>query len=140
MDNTVTIPGYKYYLEGDARPDVCVAFLDIREAPDAWVNGICLPVDAPALRALDARERNYERVDVTGAVEPALGRTWAYVGREASRRRFAAASAAGRCVVARAYLELVDHGFRALGEWDVFAASTDTNRPPVRDLRRVDVA
>jgi hypothetical protein len=140
MDNTATIPGYKYYLDaGDARPDVCVAFVDIRRAPEATVNGICMPVNAAALSVLDARERSYERIDVTTAIEPAVGRTWAYAGREESRQRFADATAAGRCVVARAYLEVVERGFRAFGEWDEFVASTDGDRPPVRDLLRVDV-
>jgi hypothetical protein len=141
MDNTVTIPGYKYYLDpDDTRPDVCVAFLDLEEAPDAWVNGICMPVNAAALRALDDRERNYERVEVTSGIEPVIGRTWAYAGRAESRQRFAEASAAGRCVVAGAYLDVVEHGFRALGEWDDFEASTVGVRPPLRDLRRVDLA
>lgn len=140
MDNTVTIPGYKYYLDdAGERPDVCVAFLDLHEAPDAWVNGLCMPVDAAALEALDARERNYLRVDVSTAVEPAIGRTWAYMGREASRHRFADAAAAARCVVARAYVEVIERGFRAIGEWDAFTESTVGERPPVRELRRVDV-
>ena len=92
-----------------------------------------------ALQVLDERERNYERVDVTRAVEPMIGRTWAYAGREESRQRFAAASEAGRCVVAGAYLELVERGLRALGEWDEFEASTGGVRPPVRPLRRIDL-
>jgi hypothetical protein len=140
MDNAVTIRGYKYYLDADGRrPDVCVAFLDVEETPGAWVNGVCVPVDEAMLRALDERERNYERADVTGAVEPAMGRTWVYAGRPDSRRRFAEAAAEGRCVVARAYAELVERGFRERGQWDAFAASTSDGRPPLRDLRRVDV-
>jgi hypothetical protein len=140
MDNSVTIPGYKYYLDaaGD-RPDVCVAFLDLYEAPDAWVNGVCMPVNAAALEVLDARERNYERVDVTTAVEPAIGRTWAYMGREESRRRFADASASARCVVASAYAEVIERGFRSVGEWDAFTETTVGERPPLRELVRVDI-
>jgi hypothetical protein len=140
MDNSVTLAGYKYYLDTDgSRPDVCVAFLDVEPDASAWVNGVCLPVDAAALEVLDARERNYERVDVTGAVDGPAGRTWTYAGREESRRRFEQATAAGRCVVARSYLELVEHGFRTLGDWDAFAASTHGEHPPVRDLTRVDL-
>jgi hypothetical protein len=140
MDNTVTVPGYNYYLEADgSRPDVCVAFLDLVEAPDAWVNGICMPVNEAALRALDDRERNYERVDVTRQIEPAVGRTWVYAGRDDSRERFAAASASGRCVVAGAYLEVVERGFGAIGQLDDFEASTVGVRPPLRSLRRVDL-
>jgi hypothetical protein len=140
MDNAVTIPGYKCYAAGDgSRPDVCVAFLDVHADPAGWVNGACVPVDAATLAALDARERNYVRVDVTGQVEPALGRTWTYAGREDSRERYAAAVAAGRCVVARPYCELVEAGFRALGGWDSFEASTGDHRPPLADLRRIDL-
>jgi hypothetical protein len=141
MDNTVTLPGYKYYVDaGGERPDVCVAFLDIEEHDaDAWVNGICLPVSEQALQALDARERNYERLEVTRSIEPLVGRTWAYVGRDDSRRRFAAALLSARCVVARSYLETVESGFRDRGESDAFAASTSGARPPVRDLRRIDI-
>jgi hypothetical protein len=140
MDNGVTIPGYKYYLDADdRRPDVCVAFLDVVQTPGAWVNGLCVPVDEAALRSLDHRERNYERVDVTRAVEPTLGRTWVYAGRPDSRSRFAEAAAEGRCVVQRAYADLVERGFRELGQWEAFEASTSDGRPPLRDLRRVDL-
>jgi hypothetical protein len=140
MDNTVTIPGYKYYLDADnTRPDLCVAFLDLAQEPGAWVNGICVPVNEAALHALDERERNYERVDVTHSVEPLIGRTWAYAGREDSRRRFAEASSGRRAVVPGAYLEVVERGFRAVGEWDEFEASTGGVQPPVRALRRVDL-
>jgi hypothetical protein len=139
MDNTETIPGYKLYLDPDGgRPDVCVGYLDVREEPGAWVNGVCLPVDGLRLAELDARERNYERRPVT--VEHCVGPTYVYVGRTPGRLRFAAAMEAGRCVIARGYLETVERGFRAIGGWEDFLASTDENsRPPVRDLRRVDL-
>ena len=125
MDNRVTVPGYKYYLAPDgSRPLVAVAFLDIEPADGAWVDGVCLPVDAAALERLDDRERNYERVDVSASVEPARGRTWAYVGREPSRERFAAAVRDGTCVVAHEYLSRVP--------------ATD-GAPPVAELVRVDI-
>jgi hypothetical protein len=140
MDNTRTIPGYKVYVDGrGSRPDVCVAFLDVRQEPGASVNGVCVPVDAEQLAALDERERNYERVDVTGCVEPCLGRTWAYVGRADSRHRLSRAVAAGRCVVARRYLEVVEAGFRAVGGWEEFLSTTAGFHPPVRELFRVDI-
>jgi hypothetical protein len=130
MDNGVTIPGYKYYLAPDgSRPAVAVAFLDIEPDPDGVVEGVYVPVDAVGLAALDARERNYVRVDVTGAVEP-LGdglepaRVWAYTGRADSRARFAAALRAGTCVTSREYADRVPPA---------------PGRPPVRDLRRVDL-
>jgi hypothetical protein len=140
MDNAVTIPGYKCFLAPDgSRPDVCVAFLDVHEDDAASVNGVCVPVDADTLAALDERERNYRRVDVTAAVEPALGPTWTYVGRADSRARYADAAAAGLLVVASEYAAAVEDAFRSLGQWEEFAALTEDHRPPWRELRRVDL-
>src|SRR3954452_14205426 len=66
MDNTRTIPGYKLYRRPDGRrPEVCVAFLDLEpdaEGPDD--GGLLEPGDA-VLAALDLRERQYHRVEVT---------------------------------------------------------------------------
>jgi hypothetical protein len=142
MDNAATIPGYKYYEAPDGtRPDVAVAFLDIEEDPLGWVNGLCVPVDGLTLAALDRRERNYVRVEVTAGIEPAIGPTWAYIGREESRERYRAATRAGACVVASEYAALVQDGFRALGEreWEAFTETTSNHGPPVRELARVDI-
>jgi cation transport regulator ChaC len=142
MDNAETIPGYKYYVAPDGeRPDVCVAFLDMRPERDAWVNGVCVPVGLAELEQLDRRERNYHRIDVTAAIEPAIGPTWSYAGRVDSRARYADAAATGRAVVASEYLERVERGFLELGvdAWDEFVRSTAAERPPLRRLCRVDV-
>ena len=51
------------------------------------VNGVALKVGPDELPALDERERNYERREVTGQLSVSLGgRVWAYVGRRAGRR------------------------------------------------------
>lgn len=70
MDNSRNLAGYKHYLlRSDAsRPQVYVVFLDLVRDAGSSVNGVLVPVDAAALNALDRRERNYQRVDVTGAV------------------------------------------------------------------------
>jgi cation transport regulator ChaC len=83
MDNSVDLPDYKHYVAPDGhRPDLMVCYLDIDERPDAVVNGVALEVGADELPALDARERNYERREVTGQLSVRLdGRVWAYVGR-----------------------------------------------------------
>ena len=74
MDNAVEVPGYKVYaLPDGTRPPLAVAFLDLEDADGAEVEGALLAVDAPGLAALDARERQYERVDVTALVDPAPG-------------------------------------------------------------------
>ena len=146
MDNAVTIAGYKEYrdLRG-ARPDVCVAFLDLERADDdpaAAVNGVCVPVDATALAALDRRERNYVRVEVTADVEGAPpGRVWAFTGRADARARLRDARAAGRAVVQRAYARSVEAAFARLGEaaLERFRATTLPHGLPELDLRRVDL-
>jgi gamma-glutamylcyclotransferase (GGCT)/AIG2-like uncharacterized protein YtfP len=132
MDNAVTIPGYKLYRAPDgSRPDVCVAFLDLEPSPDDAVDGLLLAVDDEALRALDRRERNYHRTDVTHAVDgrPRGDRVWAYLGREDSRARLQRARAQGRAVVDAAYAGAVAR----------FAATTVPSGLPELPLRRVEV-
>ena len=137
MDNRVDLPGYKWYRDprDGSRPAVMVAFADLAPAPAGEVNGVCVP--APDLAALDLRERNYDRVEVTDAIADPPGRTWAYVGSAAGRARFAR----GPTVVARAYLEGIQAAFRGLGpaEHGAFLASTDFGGVPVVALERVDL-
>lgn len=144
MDNAVTIPGYKVYRDADgSRPDVCVAFLDLERADDDadQVNGVLLSADATRLAQLDARERNYARVEVTAAIVDPPGRVWAYVGRADARERLRAARAAGRAVVHEQYARDVEAGFAALGPEALAAyrASTVASGLPSRSLRRVPV-
>src|SRR6185369_15893739 len=74
-DNRTALPGYKRYRAADgSHPPVAVAFLDLAPGEGA-VNGVCLPVEPSVLAALDRRERNYARVEVTGRLACALGRT-----------------------------------------------------------------
>src|ERR1043165_8914420 len=100
MDNRETIPGYKFYVDAvtGQRPTVFVTFLAIRFEPGASVAGEVFAVDDATLAALDARERNYERRDVSAHVE-VDGRVWAYVGSEAGRARCAAGRADGTAVI-----------------------------------------
>jgi hypothetical protein len=115
MDNSVDLPGYKYYVDPDGRrPDVKITFVNLAEG-DGAVDGVVFEAD-PAV--LDARERNYERHEV----EPGL---WVYIGTDDARSRFAA----GPAVVSREYLEVVRSAFPAIEPPDV----------PVWDLRRVDL-
>lgn len=129
MDNMRDLPGYKHYVdETGARPAVFVAFLDIEPDAGAEVDGVCLPVDAEALAALDQRERNYRQIDVTGLVDPhpGGGRVWAYTGLEESRERLAAARRRGNAVIAAAYRDS--------------APRVDPGELEVRALTRIDHA
>jgi hypothetical protein len=143
-DNSERIPGYKRYrLPGDGSyPDVHVAFLDIVEDPRAAVNGVLAAVEPGALADLDRRERNYDRIDVTAAIDsPPPGRVWAYRGSPDGRARLEAGIAAGTAVVQRSYLDRVHDGFRRLGggELDRFVATSDLDGLPLLDLERVDL-
>jgi gamma-glutamylcyclotransferase (GGCT)/AIG2-like uncharacterized protein YtfP len=126
MDNRETIPGYKFYVDAETaeRPAVYVAFLAIRFEPGASVSGEVFAVNDEQLAALDRRERNYDRCDVSEFLE-VDGRVWAYVGSEAGRERCAAGRAAGTAVISAEYL----------------ASVPDPEPPdlPVRPLLRRDV-
>ena len=141
MDNRVDVRGYKHYrLRSDgSRPPVFVAFLDVVADAGAVTRGVCVPVQGADLPAIDRRERNYDRVDVTDAVAPAPGTVWAYVGTAAGRRRLRRAREADRAVVSRDYLERTRAAFAALGA----AALTEFERTaaldglPVWELERL---
>jgi gamma-glutamylcyclotransferase (GGCT)/AIG2-like uncharacterized protein YtfP len=140
MDNRRDLPGYKYYVDPQTgeRPQVYVAFLDLVPDPRATVNGAVFPATGDQLAALDARERNYARREVTHQIDPpAGGRAYAYFGTEDARRRFDA----GPTVVARGYLDLIHAGFERLGPGELahFEASTDPPAVPIVLLERTDL-
>jgi cation transport regulator ChaC len=148
MDNSVAIPGYKVYESPEgARPPCSVAFLDLAPDEDATVDGALLAVDEDALAALDARERQYRRVDVTRWVTvagelAADGPIWTFVGRGHGRARVAAGRAGDVAVIIqRAYVEHVERAFAALGEaaLERYRASTEAPPFPVVELARVDL-
>jgi gamma-glutamylcyclotransferase (GGCT)/AIG2-like uncharacterized protein YtfP len=144
MDNAVEMPGYKVYaLPDGTRPTLAVAFLDLAKDDGAEVDGALLAVDAAGLTALDTRERQYERVDVTALIDPAPDATvWTYVGSEPGRARVAAGRAGtGPIAIQRSYVQLVEAAFTALGD-DLlarFRASTEPPPFPVLDLTRIDL-
>ena len=110
MDNREVIPGYKVYLDPETgeRPPVHVAYLSITAEPGRRVEGVAIAVLEDQLAALDRRERNYDRHDVTDLIDADLGgRVWAYVGSAAGRHRLADGRRRGTAVVVRGYLEKV---------------------------------
>ena len=126
MDNRRAIPGYKVYVDPETgeRPAVEVAYLSIAPEPGASVDGIAFEVSDGELEALDERERNYVRCDVTELVDGVHGRIWAYVGSAAGRRRLARGRRRGTAVISLGYLSKVPKVARDL---------------PVRRLLRRDV-
>lgn len=144
MDNRVDLPGYKYYRHPrGGRPSVFVTFLNVVARSGQGVNGVLLDVSVADLNALDSRERNYERSDVTSSVMNAPpGRIWAYLGKREARERYESGMATGCAVVCRDYHDRVVGDFGLLGERALaeFQATTDAPACPIVDLVRVDLA
>ncbi len=90
-------------------------------AADEVCNGVVFAVTADELAALDWRERDYERVVVTSAVnhEAPDGRVHEvvlYVPSPGSVARYEAARDDGRAAVRQTYWDLVHEGFAAMGD------------------------
>jgi hypothetical protein len=144
MDNACDVPGYKSYrLRADgSRPEVFVAFLDIEVDAASAVTGICMPVTEHDLAELDRRERNYDRVDISDAIDGcAPGRIWAYRGSFAGQARLREGLAAGRAVVSRDYLGGVLAAIAAFApdEAAFVARSPAEAGLAVLDLERIEV-
>ena len=127
MDNTRNLPGYKHYLDPETgeRPAIYVAYLDLEPDPASTVRGVVFAADPPTLAALDQRERNYARSEVT--VEPSPeGRVWAYFGTAEARERFERGKSNSAVVIDRAYYESVKSGL------------IEPPPVPIRTLTRID--
>lgn len=137
MDNRVAIAGYKRYRRprDGSHPPVHVAFLDLVAEPGAVTAGVLLAVDAARLEALDRRERNYERIDVTAAVDDPPGRVWTYRGATPARERLRAGRRAASAVIVRSYLDAVRAGLAAHAVED----HVELDGLPVVELERVDL-
>lgn len=144
MDNRVTLPDYKYYVDpvSGSRPALFVTFLNVVEDPSSIVNGVLLPIRTQDLDSLDLRERNYSRLEVTEqVVEDVAGRVWVYTGSDAARRRYETGMTKGSAVVDDDYYNSVRSRFQALGEpaFTEFMESTDAPECPRMLLRRVSL-
>jgi cation transport regulator ChaC len=140
----------KHWLDRETgeRPRIRVAYLDIEPREGGTVNGLAIPVDAARLAALDAREVNYSRVDVSDAFEAAPNgppgdpsgasprRVFTYVGTDAARERRRQGAADGDAFVSRDYLADVRRAFERLapGALAEFDRTTDPLPFPERDL------
>jgi len=138
MDNRVAVPGYKVYESPDGtRPAVHVVFLDLEPTAErAGVNGALLAADEARLAELDARERQYRRIDVTHLVDDPPARVWTYVGAPAGRARVRDDVPKA---IPRAYLDLVEAAFARRGDLEAYRATTEPPPFPVTELARIDL-
>jgi hypothetical protein len=142
MNNWEGGEGAKHWLERETggRPRIRVAYLDIEPREGGAVNGVAIPVDPERLKAFDAREINYERVEVTDAFEgPVEGRVFTYIGLDAARERCRQGQAEGNAFVSRDYVAGVRLAFERLapGALAEFDRTTDPLPFPERDLQVV---
>lgn len=132
----------KHFLDRDSgeRPRIRVAYLDLYERSGSAVNGLALPADTARLAALDAREVNYARVEVSAAFEPAISQpVYTYVGLDAARERCRQGTADGNVFAGRDYVSGVRRAFEGLAA-DALAEFDRTTDPlpfPQRDLSAV---
>jgi cation transport regulator ChaC len=144
MDNTRTVPGYKYYVDAATgeRGDWFVSFLNVVPDLGSRVNGVLFAVTDDSLAELDERERNYDRVEISDRLSPAVdGEAWVYTGTGAAVDRFEAGALTDRAVVPREYYRSVIDDFEAAGAnaLERFIELTDPPTCPVLDLERVDL-
>jgi hypothetical protein len=149
MNNWEGGESVKHFVDPETgeRPRIRVAYLDIYEHPGSVVNGLALPVDRERLEALDAREVNYERVELTAAFAPdgvagelpGSPRVLTYIGLDAARERCRRGATEGDVFVSRDYAAGVRKAFRELapGALPEFDRTTDPLILPERDLHAV---
>ncbi len=125
--------------DGAEVPDGTVVALGLVASPDETTNGVIASVDAEELAALDHRERDYARVEVTAqttfADDIALGGLpiVTYVPRPLAVERYETARDRGTAGVRQLYWDLVDDAFERLGEGerDCYRASTPDPDVPI---------
>jgi dephospho-CoA kinase len=145
MNNWEGGDAVKHFLDRGTgeRPRIRVAYLDIEPNEGSAVNGLAIPVDAARLAALDAREVNYSRIDVSASFEPGTPqRVFAYVGTEAARGRCRQGTADGDVFVSGDYVAAVRGAFEQLAR-GALAELDRTTEPlpfPERDLQAVQVS
>lgn len=144
MDNSLDLPGYKYYIDKKTgnRLEGFVTFLNIRPHPVDTVMGILFQVSDEELQLLDKRERNYKRIDVTNLVDtPIQGQAWVYIGLDEAEKRYQEGLKQNRAMVSRNYFDLVYNAYLSLGNeaFSNYVETTDELRVPILNLemRRV---
>jgi cation transport regulator ChaC len=116
-----------------------VVCLGIEAAAGERCNGVVVRVSDEELAALDRRESDYERTDVSdlvaierGAVD---GRVVTYVPRPSAIERYLTARLERRAAVRRSYVDLVRDAFHRLGEHhlDEYTRATPDPDVPIVD-------
>jgi cation transport regulator ChaC len=117
--------------------------LGLERAPKETVNGVVGRVEREELASLDARERHYERVDVTDQVtvhgaDESIGPIGVYFPLPEAVAHYVRARDAGRAAIDQRYWDLVDDAFARFGHDALLRYRTTTPAPdvPVMPLSR----
>ena len=129
----------KYYVDpaDGSRPDIYVVYLNAFEEPQGTVNGVLIPVDVAGLQAFDAREVNYERIDVSTDVRSPDGLTvWTYTSRPAGVERYRLGRSESVAFISSNYFRLCRAAFESLGpdQLRAFDESTLQRQVPLKEL------
>lgn len=122
--------------------EVTIVALGLVASDGERANGVVGWVDDHELVRLDARERDYDRVDVTGRVDveggEVTGRIETYVPRPDAVARYEAARAAGAAAIEQRYWDLVSGAFAAFGAEprQRYLATTPAPDVPVLEIER----
>lgn len=123
-----------------------VVSLGLVEAGEATTNGAVVRVTEREFEALDRRESDYDRIDVTERLEmlPVADgrrpvRVYTYLPRASAVERYEAARRSGRAAVKQGYVDLVAAAFSALGGHhpERYRSTTPTPDVPIVDPERV---
>jgi len=121
--------------DGTLIDDGVIVALGVVAAPHETINGIVARVSGVEIAALDQRERDYDRVDVTASVtvrteafEPEA-RIVTYVPRPSAIERYETARDDGRAGIRSTYWGLVDAAFAVWGA-DQLERYRSTTPPP----------
>jgi len=123
------------HADGTLIDDGVIVALGVVAAPHETINGIVARVSGVEIAALDQRERDYDRVDVTASVtvrteafEPEA-RIVTYVPRPSAIERYETARDDGRAGIRSTYWGLVDAAFAVWGA-DQLERYRSTTPPP----------
>lgn len=120
--------------------DGVMVCLGIVQDADVAINGVVFSVDDRELAALDRRERDYDRIEVTGSAdaEGDLGGTASivtYVPRPSSIERYERGRDAGTAAIRQTYWDLVERAFTDFGD----EALEWYRRTPDPDIPVIDI-
>jgi len=125
----------------DATTSGVIIYLGLKESISDCCNGVVVRLSDFEIAAVDRRERDYARVDVSAlmVVEgPSIeNRVVTYVPRPSAIERYLHARSDGRAAVDRSYWDLVHGAFERLGqsELDRFTNSTPAPDVPIADVQ-----